>query len=537
MNKSKPTVEQQEIINSKGNIVITARPGSGKTFTIVEKIKLISESLLDYEGVVAISFTRKASQELQKRCKKLNIPKKSSFFGTIDRFYISQIIMPFAKHITRSNANLEVRDSVSSYQEYRGLKKIKEGINEDIKEILIKSLREGNIFLDIAGETAKFILDAVPDCRLYLKSRYKYIFIDEYQDCGDIQHKIFLELVNLGLIGIAVGDLDQAIYAFTNRYSKYLSSLMLNSDFTHYEITKNHRCHKSISNYSLKLLGIDTEKVDDRRVFKVKINGGEELIAKCIDSKIDQIKEKYNIDNNNEMAILCRSNASAKQIDKYLKTGHKLFSETELDVYNVYWARLFSDLLMSYFDNNIFSINFVEKYIDEDINQNLFNKVDLLVNKIFNLEILELNNNSDLFFEVAKLIYPDYENNEIKDVLIDILKNNDKLLCYKPAEDSEICIMTLHKSKGLEFKAVFHLDVYKYILPNESDWVTEEHYRQDLNLHYVGITRAKEVCYIIQGTKRYRNKYNDHVLAIESPFLNLYGLNELRNNVCWEIND
>ena len=34
----------------------------------------------------------------------------------------------------------------------------------------------------------------------------------------------------------------------------------------------------------------------------------------------EEIKKKYNIDKNNEIAILCRSNASAKQIDKYLKS-------------------------------------------------------------------------------------------------------------------------------------------------------------------------------------------------------------------------
>lgn len=289
MNKNEPTAEQQEIINAQGNIVITARPGSGKTFTIVEKIKLISESLLDYQGVVAISFTKKASQELQVRCKKLNIKKKNSFFGTIDSFYIRQIIIPFAKHITYSNTNLEVRQCVSEYKEYEGLEKIKDGIDDDIKDLLIKSLIEGNIFLDIAGETAKFILDEVDDCRLYIKARYKYIFIDEYQDCGHIQHEVFLGLVNLGLIGIAVGDLDQAIYGFSNRSSKYLSSLMRNTNFTHYEITKNHRCHKSISNYSLRLLGIDTEKIDDMRVFKVNIDGNDELISKCIDLSLIHI--------------------------------------------------------------------------------------------------------------------------------------------------------------------------------------------------------------------------------------------------------
>ena len=139
---------------------------------------------------------------------------------------------------------------------------------------------------------------------------------------------------------------------------------MKDSNFKHFELTQNHRCHKSISNYSLKLLGIDVEDLEDKRVFKVSIDGNEQQIAETIDSKINEIKEKYNVCKNSEIAILCRGNASAQQIDKYLTTDHKLFSENELDRYNSYWARLFSDLLMSYFDNNIFSIDLVEKYID-----------------------------------------------------------------------------------------------------------------------------------------------------------------------------
>ncbi|MGV1062735.1 UvrD-helicase domain-containing protein [Clostridium perfringens] len=533
LKESVPTSEQQAIIDEPGNIVITARPGSGKTFTIVEKIKLISKELLDYQGVIAISFTKKASEELQVRCKRMNIPKKCSFFGTLDKFYISQIICPFAKHITNSNKKLEVRDKISNYPEYKGLEKIKNGITDETKKLLIRSLKEGNIFLEISGETAKFIFDMVYDCKLYIKARYKYIFIDEYQDCGEIQHQIFLELVKLGLVGIAVGDLNQAIYAFSNRYSKYLASLMKNSDFKQFEITKNHRCHKSISNYSLKLLGINVENLEDKRVFKVSVEGNEQQIAASIDSKIDKIKETYNVEKNSEIAILCRGNSSAEQIDKYLKTNHKLFSENELDRYNAYWARLFSDLLISYFNPNIFVIDFVEKYVDEEINKNLFNKTCSLVKKIFNLKLEELYDNIHLFLKIAELIYPDYENEEVNDVLEKVLKNSDKLLGYKAAEDSQICIMTLHKSKGLEFKVVFHLDVYKYIMPNDGEWVTDEDIEQSLNLHYVGITRAKEVCYIIQGSKRYREKYDDYIDTIESPFLEREGLYELRNNLKW----
>ena len=64
-----PTQEQMEVLGYSGNIVVTAKPGSGKTFTVVEKIANIMPSLPDYQGVIAISFTNKASDELKRRCK------------------------------------------------------------------------------------------------------------------------------------------------------------------------------------------------------------------------------------------------------------------------------------------------------------------------------------------------------------------------------------------------------------------------------------------------------------------------------------
>ena len=56
-----PTEEQSKILQQKGNIVITAKPGSGKTYTIVEKIARVIPDLPEYKGVIAISFTNKAS--------------------------------------------------------------------------------------------------------------------------------------------------------------------------------------------------------------------------------------------------------------------------------------------------------------------------------------------------------------------------------------------------------------------------------------------------------------------------------------------
>ena len=50
-----PTQEQQMIIDYSRNTVVTAKPGSGKTYTVVEKIFKVLTSLPDYKGVIAIS--------------------------------------------------------------------------------------------------------------------------------------------------------------------------------------------------------------------------------------------------------------------------------------------------------------------------------------------------------------------------------------------------------------------------------------------------------------------------------------------------
>ena len=97
--KKEPTLSQQKIIEYKGNLTVLARPGSGKTFTISEKIKVIVHDLHDYQGVVAISYTNKASKELFDRVSKSGTDVKRSFFGTISSFYLNEIIYKFAKYI------------------------------------------------------------------------------------------------------------------------------------------------------------------------------------------------------------------------------------------------------------------------------------------------------------------------------------------------------------------------------------------------------------------------------------------------------
>lgn len=97
------TEEQIEAIKPQGSLVITACPGSGKTAVIAEKIRNELAELKSYQGIIAITFTRKASKELEGRCRVNGADTKCSFFGTIDSFCLSEIIYPFLNQIFDGN--------------------------------------------------------------------------------------------------------------------------------------------------------------------------------------------------------------------------------------------------------------------------------------------------------------------------------------------------------------------------------------------------------------------------------------------------
>ena len=89
--------------------------------------------------------------------------------------------------------------------------------------------------------------------------------------------------------------------------------------------------------------------------------------------------------------------------------------------------------------------------------------------------------------------------------------------------------MTLHKSKGLEFDVIFHLDLYSYIIPSFGAYDNVTQWNEDLNLHYVGITRAKQVCFLLSSTQRLRPD-KPALNAKVSEFLSLNNLEEYRHN-------
>ena len=156
---------------------------------------------------------------------------------------------------------------------------------------------------------------------------------------------------------------------------------------------------------------------------------------------------------------------------------------------------------------------------------------------IFGTPIESLNNKINSFAEVANFIFSSRASLKTINNLENVLNSLDLLKSYASANSNEINVMTLHKSKGLEFNIVFLVDLYKYVFPRENprEIVSSNEYNQELNLHYVGITRAIDACYMLVGTRRFSSD-GRIIQALPSSFLSLYNLQYMRRNIRWPCN-
>ncbi|MFA7021670.1 UvrD-helicase domain-containing protein [Aliarcobacter sp.] len=540
-----PTNEQKNIINASGNIVVVARPGSGKTFVLSEKIRELLPFMKSHEGVIAISFTNKASKELKDRSLKGGFNKKESFFGTIHKFYISEIILSFGKQIFGLSENkihiIDINENSLSNDELEYIKYIEKNFNSSDSthtDYITSLFRQGKIYINLIEVYAIYIFDNSSACRNYLKSKYKFVIIDEFQDCGKEQFEVFMKLKNLGLTAIAVGDLDQSIYEFTGKSPEFLSALIDDSDFTTFSLSRNHRCHPSIINYSLSLISHNVEllETDDIRVYHRNISGNEISIATWIDKHIKTICNYLGVESLSNVAILTRGHRTATLLDNNMRTPHRVLKQSSLELDNNQVSQLFDNILKFSYDTKRTITEVIEMFILLDkLKSNeqkklleYFENIKLMLNSTEpNFEEIKI-----LFKQIAEKLIPSQNQENSLELLNNVL--NHELEIYSVGSNDEIQIMTLHKSKGLEFDIVFHLDLYEWILPNKRPGLNNDfnnpiysNWKQDLNLHYVGVTRAKKACILCTSTKR-TNEKNEQRNGNPSEFLSLNNIQNIR---------
>lgn len=521
-----PTDEQAKAIECRGNTVITARPGSGKTFTISQKIANETKTLFPYQGIIAISYTRKASNELKIRCEHLGAKHNSSFFGTIDSFCGQEIVIPFISRYNGRKTTLDIIDGELGEQLKRS----------DASGFVRKSLKTGKIAIGLLCDAALEIIKNVPPARRYLQSRYTSVYIDEYQDCGASQHELVMQLGRIGLRIVAVGDLDQAIYGWAGKSSSYLQKLVRNRDFSHFELTHNHRCHPSIVAYSLRLLGEKDVSLNgnDKRVFVAHLNGDETTIAGKIAELVPKIKSKYDIAESREVAVIARSKSTLDRVAGSLRLPYKRYESCVLDNGFTKWKRVFRQLLQTYYSESRFFGDFLVQYFNEGTQDKKRQECAQLVKTFLDIDENLLGQSVQIAEKIADLCEPDMGTPEDLQAYKDVIADLDLMhASYRQPRRDEVSLLTYHKAKGLEFDAVFCLDTYQFVMPPyKYEEMPYDALSESLSMHYVGITRARKVCYIPIATIRHNRRGNCYKTT-PSEFLNRYNLKDLRFDVPW----
>ncbi len=530
------TQQQIEAIEYSSNLVVLACPGSGKTTVMKEKIRKSIPTLLSHQGVIAMTFTKKASAELEKRCKSNGFITKQSFFGTIDSFCLEEIIYPFLSHLWGGHPNKCKIITVLTDLQKDCLKEsyvaptLDNIISDEVGFITL--YKQNFLWIDSLAGLSLYILEKCTAAARYIKAKYKFIFIDEYQDSSRAQHELFMKFIELGLIGTAVGDIDQSIYQFRGSDPKCIEELKDNSLFKFLSIDQNHRSHVSIINYASRLLNplYPTQPCEEIRIFRGVLVGNPTQAAKKISELIKRITLANESVNYSDIAILAYKTTSLNYITGGLDLDYRLYTDTPLEKIETPEAALIRDLLAFRFGKvttmqDIFDLHFIYSNLSKT---NLL-KIRKILQEFKNLELSQINNS---IVEILTLSGVESDCYSEFEALTLTLGNENYIKNFMPVLTNEVQLMTLHKSKGLEFHTVFHIDLddwsfpYRKYTESWDDPPLYPQYKQDLNLHYVGITRAKEYCLLIQTTKRF-NKNGIEKNTQPSDFLTLPQLEDL----------
>ena len=175
-------------------------------------------------------------------------------------------------------------------------------------------------------------------------------------------------------------------------------------------------------------------------------------------------------------------------------------------------------------------IDLIEVFKIENEKLNAFDLTKELINKVKIIDELKkdespegisrVENVQELLNGIRDFIEDQKEIVDSNDRLSEFLSNVSLSTDFDIENESEdyISLMTLHLSKGLEFKHVFIVGLEEDLFPSALSYNTRSELEEERRLFYVGITRAKQNLYLSYANSRYR--WGKLIYCEESRFIN-----------------
>lgn len=583
--------QTQAIQHTDGPCLVLAGPGSGKTLTIVNRVKyLIEKQKVRPEEILVVTFTRFAAAEMKSRlCLVMGKRDLPVTVGTFHGIYYG--ILKWAYRMNQEN----ILSETEKYQILRGV------INKERMEIF----DEEDFIQDIAAEIGKVknnripleefvsekcsadafrniyrnyeqhrkelkkidfddmlvlcyeLFRSRPDVLAQWQKKFRYVLIDEFQDINRIQYDVIRMLAQPENNLFVVGDDDQAIYGFRGADSELM--LGFGKDFPDAKqilLGMNYRSTANIVQNSLKLIENNVERYSKK--LEANREGGSCLHIQEVKDPVEEAeyvleeiqKCKENGIKEEEIAILFRVHTDARAVVEAM-VERKIPFQMKEHLPNIYEHFIAKDI-MAYFrlatgarhrQDFLQIMNRPKRYLGrdsvagakvsfEDMRKFYCDK-DWMIDRIDQFEwdvkmLMKMAPYAAIQYIRKRIGYDDFlkeyafthqiNRSDLNEVLAEIeeaakafssveewfahVEEYTETLKVKEKERnrprSGVRLMTIHASKGLEFKQVFLIAANEGRIPYQKA-KTDKEIEEERRLFYVAMTRAKDflkICYV-----------------------------------------
>ena len=434
------------------------------------------------------------------------------------------------------------KDIVNGYKDYQD--ELKRQMVMDFDDLLFNCVKLFELF---------------PETLKEINNRWQYINCDEVQDSSHLDSKLTYYLSGPNNNIFMVGDDYQAIYGFRGSDMSIMLNLKATyPDLKIYNLGINYRSTDTIVNIGKSIIKNNTQQIDKEVSCGRGVEGMKAVFttvksqqdqAKKIISYIKTMKKKgipYK-----EMAVLYRNNFLSRNIEKALMEnqikykiygGIPFFNRAEVQDVLSYLKLLVNPYDFQAFKRSIAcpkrgigekALETIENYCrDNNFNiRTAIAKEDIglkpKAKKALKeyLEVIEHLENLSTQLEPHEMIQQvllctgyyawfqeQYKNDNLQErednlsELVSVAKeyiNIDELITqaslYKEEleeEEDAVQLLTMHKSKGLEFKCVFIIDLAEGCMPSFRATSVQD-IEEERRLMFVAVTRAKDYLFML----------------------------------------
>ncbi len=277
------------VTHGEGPLLLLAGPGSGKTFTITQRILYLLEKGTVPERILVITFTKDAAVSMQQRFCELSSFYLPVNFGTFHSVFYhmlkesgdirtehplnqsqkKKILLPFLKEYSEEafkellqEDTSAILNAMSFYKNTMSMEGAVGKAPKDWQEAFPAVLERyeaarrklGAVdFDDMVCECRNMLSRQLPK-RQYWQNRFDHILMDEFQDINPVQYETVKLLAKPPYNLFAVGDDDQAIYGFRGAQPECLKKFKEDFNARQLLLNINYRSCAGIINASGKVI-------------------------------------------------------------------------------------------------------------------------------------------------------------------------------------------------------------------------------------------------------------------------------------------